>query len=450
MPGRVSQLEHVAAISRVAHLGSHAEAFREHLGEIIASQAFKGSRRSQDFLRHIVHKALDGRCDELKERALGVELFGRPAGYDTGEDAIVRVTASDVRKRLLHFYAVSGPNAGLRIDLPSGSYIAEFRDLEKSEDSLVPAEAPEPVQQTPHPAEEIHSTPKRPRIANFMFFGLGALCVCLTMTIWQYRASAAPFSPTNVEPWLALFRPDRQVRLVFCDPDISKLQGLLDFRISLSDYANGQYLPPGIAIGPDLQRAIQTMRGVDVAAVDATIALNISELALNRLHRMKTDTARSIHLMDFKTNDTFILLGSPRSNPWFHLFEDQLDFRFEYDKALRQEIVVNRAMRSGEAGRYVPTAQGWDTGQAYAVVALVNNPGQSGQVLLLAGSNAEATEAAGKLVTNLDPLSRVLKDQGVDVRGPAQEFEILLKVASMAGSSNTFEVIACHRLRAVS
>ena len=67
-------------------------------------------------------------------------------------------------------------------------------------------------------------------------------------------------------------------------------------------------------------------------------------------------------------------------------------------------------------------------------------------MLLLAGSNAEATEAAGKLVTNLDLLSQVLKRHGLTPDGPPQSFEILLRASIMAGFSKTFEVVACHKL----
>ena len=69
----------------------------------------------------MVEKALDGDFDLLKERLIGSELFGRSPGYDTGEDAIVRVAASDLRKRLLQFYGSSNPQSRFRIDLPPGS-----------------------------------------------------------------------------------------------------------------------------------------------------------------------------------------------------------------------------------------------------------------------------------------------------------------------------------------
>ena len=114
-------------------------ALREHLRELLESPAFKGSRRSQQFLQYVVEKALAGQADELKERSLGVALFGRAPSYDTGDDAIVRVTASDVRKRLQHFY--SETDSPIRVELLAGSYTPEFRSL-PCRDPVLPTPAP--------------------------------------------------------------------------------------------------------------------------------------------------------------------------------------------------------------------------------------------------------------------------------------------------------------------
>ena len=51
---------------------------RDHLKEVIASRAFAGSKRAQDFLQLIVEHALAGRFDSLRERMIGAEMFGRP------------------------------------------------------------------------------------------------------------------------------------------------------------------------------------------------------------------------------------------------------------------------------------------------------------------------------------------------------------------------------------
>ena len=64
--------------------------------------------------------------ETLKERVIGIELLAVPQAYDTGEDAIVRVTASDVRKRLLQHYGKDGSTSEFRISLPLGAYVPEI------------------------------------------------------------------------------------------------------------------------------------------------------------------------------------------------------------------------------------------------------------------------------------------------------------------------------------
>src|SRR6202049_5127415 len=76
------------------------QSVRNELESVIASDAFTGSKRCQDFLRLVVDHALAGDLDELRERMIGVEMFHRPADYDTSNDAVVRVRATEVRKRL--------------------------------------------------------------------------------------------------------------------------------------------------------------------------------------------------------------------------------------------------------------------------------------------------------------------------------------------------------------
>ncbi|HTB98143.1 MAG TPA: tetratricopeptide repeat protein [Terracidiphilus sp.] len=100
---------------------------RHHLEDILASPAFAGRKRTQDFLRLIVTHTLQGENDSLRERMIGAELFGRPVSYDTGSDSVVRVRASEVRKKLAQFYNDSSDHRHpVRIELPSGSYVPRF------------------------------------------------------------------------------------------------------------------------------------------------------------------------------------------------------------------------------------------------------------------------------------------------------------------------------------
>jgi hypothetical protein len=93
---------------------------------ILAGRPFQASSRSRAFLRFVVEEALAGRQDLLKERTIGVAVLGKPSDYDTGADSSVRVRANEVRKRLAAHYDAAAPKAGIRIELPLGTYAPRF------------------------------------------------------------------------------------------------------------------------------------------------------------------------------------------------------------------------------------------------------------------------------------------------------------------------------------
>src|SRR5271166_491914 len=115
------QFEKSAEIRR-----EQADSVHSALELVISSDAFAGSKQCQDLLRLMVEHALSGELDALCERMIGVEMFGRPADYDTSNDAVVRVRATEVRKRLAQYYDEVTLPPMVRIELPPGSYVPEF------------------------------------------------------------------------------------------------------------------------------------------------------------------------------------------------------------------------------------------------------------------------------------------------------------------------------------
>jgi hypothetical protein len=101
---------------------------REELKCLLESAAFRTSKRCREFLEYIVEHTIDGQRGTLKERVIGVELFQLPHDFNAGQHTIVRVTANEVRKKLAqHYLAQNGSSHPVRIELPPGSYRAEFR-----------------------------------------------------------------------------------------------------------------------------------------------------------------------------------------------------------------------------------------------------------------------------------------------------------------------------------
>src|SRR5581483_842009 len=102
------------------------KAVREQLERILASPRFGKSKRCPVLFRYIVNRTLNGDSECLKERTLGIQVFGRDPDYDTNADPVVRMTAGEIRKRIAQYYHEAGHEDELRIDLPSGSYVPEF------------------------------------------------------------------------------------------------------------------------------------------------------------------------------------------------------------------------------------------------------------------------------------------------------------------------------------
>jgi hypothetical protein len=102
-------------------------AVQEQLERILAHPAFRNSTRCLNFLRYIVDKSIRGETDCIKERTLGIEVFGRDVEYDMGQDHVVRAAAAEVRKRIAQYYQEPGHEEEIRIHLRTGSYVPEFQ-----------------------------------------------------------------------------------------------------------------------------------------------------------------------------------------------------------------------------------------------------------------------------------------------------------------------------------
>ena len=112
------------------------------LERVLGSKGFAGAERQRRMLRYIVEQTLAGRTDELKEYAVGVEVFDRDEKYDPRLDSIVRVEAGRLRSRLDEYYNGGGASAPVRITLPRGGYVAQFEARQP----------PPPVAAIPEPA----------------------------------------------------------------------------------------------------------------------------------------------------------------------------------------------------------------------------------------------------------------------------------------------------------
>jgi hypothetical protein len=460
-----------AQIAEITRSEKDKAALQEHLKEIVEGKAFRGSARSVRFLEYILNQAMAGHFEALKERVIGVELFGRSPSYETGEDSIVRVAAGDVRKRLTQHYSMYRNTSEFQLSLPLGSYILEITRHPRVEQSAPPAtnsqEKPAVSSHESATANQDSTTTSQAPTAvplsvgrseadrphklswrHWLYFSILLVAVSLAQwgIVWNHYAREGS-QRVSVLPWSALLTSPHPTVLVTSDPNIAEIQVLAGRTISVSDYANHSYIPEPNTLTPEqIQFCKQFLIGDKSASVDTSIVANIAQLAQTSSKKIEVRPARKIELADLHTDGNLIFLGSPGSNPWVSLFNNQLDFRFGVNVNPGLDSIHNAHPHAGELPLYVPTAPGYATGQSFAIVAFVQNLDQNGQVLILAGASREGTEAAGEFVVDLPRFSKALQNCGIEPSGPLRHFEMLLRVNIMAGLPNSSDVMACHIL----
>jgi hypothetical protein len=452
MAGKVDSATHAAAFAKISEAAKHEPEFRAHLDEILRGTAFKGSHRSQAFLQHIVEQALHGDAEDLRERSIGMTLFGRPATYDTADDAIVRVTASDVRKRLLQHYGNAGVGSRFRINLPSGSYVPEFCVADASPRVSVETTVivkprievpPSPAVQTEN---RVPNSSRARRVAVIAF-----LCVGTALLLWWgvERFVRPAGGVENV--FVAAFQgTPRVVQVIVADDALVLMQVLLDRRFTLEEYENLTYLNvPEIAVRKDLLRFWGSLSTRQITNVgDLQNANRIAGDLQVRGWEVPIRQGRQMHARSFRSGN-FVILGSSLSNPWTALFPaNAANFPFdELPQPGKPEVILNRHPLKGEPEKFEVHLDP-RTGKkiTFARVTLLENSAQSGRVLLVSGQSMSATEMAGEMLLRKDSSAQIRRMLGLPQGGRLPDLEMVLRVSEQNEVGDSVELVACRKL----
>jgi len=115
---------------------------------VIASEQFSRSARLRDFLLYVGKQSLKEGCPEIHEHEIGAKVFGRPASYDRSADNIVRVNATELRKRIESYFETTGASEPFVFEIPRGGYRLVFRRRLAEHPENAAAAQPEPARET--------------------------------------------------------------------------------------------------------------------------------------------------------------------------------------------------------------------------------------------------------------------------------------------------------------
>ena len=114
-------------VSRVGgvHRPTDSRAEKSEYDSIISSGIFSPASNSARFLDYVASRYFNGKL-EVNEYSIAVDALGRRKDFDPKQDAIVRVEAHRVRKRLAEYYDNEGADHQLRLTIPRGSRLPLF------------------------------------------------------------------------------------------------------------------------------------------------------------------------------------------------------------------------------------------------------------------------------------------------------------------------------------
>jgi hypothetical protein len=416
-----------------SHHWSEAErlAIEEQLERLLANRHFSHSRRFPAFLRFVVQKTLTNSTDLLKERTLGVEIFGRAADYDTSSDPIVRVTAAEIRKRIAQYYQEPDHEGELRILLEAGSYVPLFQWPAEAHAGSA-AQKPQAGHGSHEQIEAVPAvvvTSERAMVAAGVAargrwwgpFLLGVVAA-LAMTGFAYESGWHGLRRSPIDffwgPVLNSGDP-----ALFCIVEQSQLTNLA---VDAAD--------------PTRKIVVNTAMSA-VNADDLETIVRVGSVLLGRGKKYTLKSSEATTLSDLRAGPV-IFVGA-FDNAWTMRLTKPLRYHFGNNPGFTEEWIADSTSSTPpEWFTKRPKVENANNYREYAIVARFTDPDTGQLCIIAAGIGQGSTLAAGEFLT--DPASLAELEQMARGAGNKKNIEVVLSTQIIDGQPGTPKIEATH------
>jgi hypothetical protein len=416
------------------------------LQEILRSAPFSSSRQCQNLLRYLVEKSGQGGEESLKERVIGVEVFGRSPNYNTGDDPIVRARVGEVRKRLAQYYlSEESSQAKIKIAIPSGSYraIFEFLPEQSAVDKMRPSGRPQnpiqaakisPASSIPIPKVSKALTATRLWVAGVMFASL------LLFLVFVIRRGGSP----NVlnEFWAPVLQGSKPV-LIYTGtnavymPTVSFAYKREHRQEHEQSDGTMLYLSP-LAPGETLTSADLYPINYEFTTVgDMSVNVRVASLLTAQHRSFDVRAGENISIGDLRESPS-VLVGGYNNFLTLKLSDD-LPFVLDGTENGRQPIQESAGRKRGWSSRLDANRA---NGEDYAIVARLLNSETGNPVIIIAGITSFGTRAAGQFITTAEALKALTATAPKD--WASKNLEIVLRTVVLKSDPGAATIVAAR------
>ncbi len=405
-------------------------AIREQLQRLLTHPLFANSRRYPALLAYTVEETLKGNATELKERSIGMEVFGRTPTYDANADPVVRITAGEVRKRLSLYYYDSAHTGEVVIELPLGSYVPVFRQPEPMVEPAADVLETTAVAFEPAGTPLIAPPPPAEKPSRFRWLTAGMLiiagCTAGVFVGMNIHQAPQPDPPSNIdrfwEPYTSSLNPT-----TFCLGEPAKninLDSINSFEAPIGAPAQPQKLYVRLHLSGNLALA-------DVITLTRTAA------ALEMRHKAFRVVPASEATFAQLREGPIVLIGA-FDNIWTLRVTQKLRFGFESKDGVA--LIVDRKSQTKTTW-----ATAWDLpyqklSRDYAIVARIHDSTTGQPVIIAAGISEEGTEAAGEILYNPVYLNSLVAKAPLDWE--KKNMEAVIETQVIEGHSGPPNILA--------
>jgi hypothetical protein len=396
--------------------------------QIVQSAQFEKSPKLRSFLLFVCERVLTGHKAEINEQEIGVHVFGRGVGYNPGDDSIVRAQARILRQKLTEFFATSGSQSAMRIEIPKGAYIAEFKTNESARPSVLESR------------DEV-AAPHRARRKYLLPGALIVIVLLVSVGVIAYRSQRAGGLINPEEKfWSSLFAERRGSVVVPADSTLVLIEEITGSQVSFEQYQTHRYLSdPALAKVGNSLRASDLAESRYTSMADLNLVARLMQTFSTRGAHPEIRYARDLSVSDAREKN-LVLIGGARANPWVQLFAGRMNFTVDFDWRQRKNMVTDKAPKEGEAPAYLQDESD-PLHRVYGLVAYEQSLDGEGDSLLIAGTSSAGTQAAGDFLLSshlfADFLQRIQMPDG-----SIPHFEVLLEARDLNGNVAGSTIVA--------
>jgi hypothetical protein len=373
----------------------------------------------------VVDAVLAGSPERVKERTLGVEVFGRELEYDTNHDSVVRNAAIEVRKRLAQYYLEPGHEDEIRIALPQGGYVPEF--------SVPPLHSPAAVADAASPER----TPPRPKLPWMLAVAAAALCVAAIF--WVY----ARHSQSDLDRfWAPLVQDPSGVMICVGQP--SHVYSFARTRREELDAKMAAGLS-ATAVPEAPEKTTLTLRDLSLNWKnflyfgDSVCMTKISGLIQSGNKPVAVRGAMMTAYEDMRGRPV-VLIGL-NNNRWTQRFTAGLRYYFVRRPEQQKDELRDR-LNPNKPPWVVNFERSEDVFDDYAVVSRVLDPSTEKPLVAIAAVTQSGTQSAGDFITSPSYIREAFRE--APSNWPRRNVQIVLKTRIVTGAAGPPQVVATH------